>query len=169
MKDAPNQNFPGHLLESLCASEFLFVTGKGGVGKSSVTALIGRAAASFGKRCLLVYPGDSPSAERLWRRTLRSEPEPLSERLDAVKIQPEIAMREYVADALGSKKVAAVLFHHRVARGLLTGIPGPSDWAILGKAWSFTKTGVRARGTTQRPYDLVIIDAPASGDAAGML
>jgi len=78
-------------------------------------------------------------------------------------------MREYVADALGSKKLAAVLFHHRVARGLLTGIPGPSDWAVLGKAWSFTKTGIRARGRAERPYDLVILDAPASGDASGML
>jgi anion-transporting ArsA/GET3 family ATPase len=169
MKDPSRQNFSPHLLESLIDSEFLFVTGKGGVGKSSVTALVGQAAASRGKRCLLVYPGESASAERLWGRTLRDEPEPVAERLAAVRIQPETAMREYVADALGSTKVAAVLFHHRVAKGLLTGIPGPSDWAILGKAWSYTKTGVRARGSTQRPYDLVILDAPASGDAAGML
>jgi anion-transporting ArsA/GET3 family ATPase len=156
-------------LDQLIGAEFVFITGKGGVGKSTISALLGLVAAGRKKRALIVYPEGSPAAEQLWGKKLTETPERVAENLDAVAIAPEGAMRQYVAEALGSSKLAAVLFHQRIAQGLLTGIPGPSDWAILGKAWSFTKSGVRDGKRKERPYDLVILDAPASGDGSGML
>lgn len=156
-------------MDQLVESEFVFVTGKGGVGKSTVSALLGLEAAKRKKRTLIVYPEGSPAAEQLWGKKLSGMPQTVSPELDAVAIHPEAAMRQYVAEVLGSNKLAAVLFHQRIAQGLLTGIPGPSDWAILGKAWSFTKSGVRDGNRSEQPYDLVILDAPASGDGSGML
>lgn len=156
-------------LDQLIGSEFVFVTGKGGVGKSTVSALLGLLAAGRKKRTLIVYPEGSPTAEQLWEKKLSEVPQMVAPHLDAVAIHPEFAMRQYVAEVLGSSKLAAVLFHQKIAQGLLTGIPGPSDWAILGKAWSFTKSGVRDGNRSEIPYDLVILDAPASGDGSGML
>lgn len=169
MKDSDPKNHTPAVISSLLDCEFLFVTGKGGVGKSVVSALIARVAAAQGKNCLIVYPGGAPGAEKLWGKPLGDTPRRVARRIFAVAIEPEMAMRQYVAEVLGSAKFASVLFHQRVSQGLLMGIPGPSDWAILGKAWSFTKTGVRDRERTDRVYDLVVLDGPASGDAAGML
>jgi anion-transporting ArsA/GET3 family ATPase len=153
----------------LVESEFVFITGKGGVGKSTVAALLGLAGAERKKRTLIVYPEGSAAAEQLWGTNLLDTPQTVAPHLDAVAIHPESAMRQYVAEVLGSTKLAALLFHQRIAQGLLTGIPGPSDWAILGKAWSFTKSGVRDAQRSEQPYDLVILDAPSSGDGSGML
>lgn len=93
----------------------------------------------------------------------------VSPRIYAVSVNPEAAMRQYSGEVLKSPKLASILFHHKVAWGLLTEIPGPSEWAILGKAWSYTKTGTSARKRGEIPYDLVIVDAPSSGDGSGML
>lgn len=169
MEDQSFTYSPNEALNPLINAEFVFITGKGGVGKSTVTALLGLVAAGQKRRTLVVYPEGSPAAEQHWEKKLTDTPTRVAENLDAVAIQPESAMRQYVAEVLGSSKLAAILFHQRIAQGLLTGIPGPSDWAILGKAWSFTKSGVRDGKRTERPYDLVILDAPASGDGSGML
>lgn len=168
MGQRPNES-ENQSMARLVESEFVFVTGKGGVGKSTVSALIALHAQAQGKRCLLVYPEGSPSAEALWKTKLEGTPRPVAPQIDAIAIEPEPAMRQYVAEVLGSTKLAAVLFHQRIAQGLLTGIPGPSDWAILGKAWSYTKSGAVHSIRKEDPYDLVILDAPASGDGSGML
>jgi anion-transporting ArsA/GET3 family ATPase len=157
------------VLSHLANLEFVFVTGKGGVGKSSVSGLIALHAASEGKRVLIVYPGMSEPRHHLWDKHIGLTPTQVSARIDAVRIDPATAMREYTAEVLGSRKLAAVLFHPRVAGGMLTGIPGPSAWALLGKAWSFTRSSVLKRTQKPPPYDLVVLDAPASGDGSGML
>ncbi len=169
MEDTTSQALGAEALERLLQSEFVFVTGKGGVGKSTVSALTGLEAAVRGRRTLLVYPEGSPAAEELWNVSLTQEPQEVAPSLFAVAVHPEAAMRQYVGEVLGSTKLASILFHQRIAQGLLTGIPGPSDWAILGKAWSFTKSGVRDGKRSERPFDLVIMDAPSSGDGSGML
>lgn len=157
------------LLDRICQLEFLFVTGKGGVGKSSITAALALHAAARGRTVLVLYPGDSEPHPDLWGRSIDGEPRPVTPGISAVSVNPEAAMRQYSGEVLGSAKLASVLFHHKVAWGLLTEIPGPSEWAILGKAWSFTKTGAAARKRGEMPYDLVIVDAPSSGDGSGML
>lgn len=169
MEDRRDYDLQSDALNQIIDSEFVFVTGKGGVGKSTVSALIGLTAGERGKRALIVYPEGSPSAEDLWGVTLGEIPKRAAPGLDVVAVEPEAAMRQYVAEVLGSTKLASLLFHQRIAQGLLTGIPGPSDWAILGKAWSFTKGGVRDGNRKEQPYDLVVMDAPASGDGSGML
>lgn len=157
------------LVNALCQREFLFITGKGGVGKSCVAGVIGLEAARLGRRVLIVYPGDSEPGADLWGRPVQNVATEMSPGIFAMSVNSEDSMRQYTAEILGSAKLAAVLFHHRVARGLLTEIPGPSEWAILGRAWAFTKTGVAARRKGERAYDLVIVDAPSSGDGSGML
>ncbi len=169
MKDKRDYDSQNKALNQLIDSEFVFVTGKGGVGKSTVSALIGLTAAERGKRTLIVYPEGSPSAEELWNQSLNDVPKQAARNLDIVAVEPEAAMRQYVAEVLGSTKLASLLFHQRIAQGLLTGIPGPSDWALLGRAWSYTKGGVRDGNRKEKPYDLVVMDAPASGDGSGML
>ena len=83
--------------------------------------------------------------------------------------ETEAAMRQYTTQVLGSRRVVELLFHSKVARGFLTGIPGLTEWAILGKAWAYTRSAGFPLPDGHAPYDLVILDAPASGDGTKML
>jgi anion-transporting ArsA/GET3 family ATPase len=156
-------------LSDLLSKEFIFVTGKGGVGKSTCAALLGLACGQLGRRALVVFPESEAHRRSVFGRQLSEVPVKVAEGVDAVTIHPETAMRQYLAGVLGGTRLASFLFHSQVARGLLMGIPGPSDWAILGKAWSWSASGTFDLPNNQRHYDLVILDAPASGDGSDML
>ncbi len=139
------------------------------MGKSTSAALIGLHATALGKRVLVVHPEGSQPHAGLWGKELKTTPQTMTPGLDAVLLRSEEAMREYSRFILKSQTVVDALFHSKVARGFLTGMPGLSDWAILGKTWSWTPSGAHTLPVGQQIYDLVILDAPASGDGSKML
>jgi anion-transporting ArsA/GET3 family ATPase len=156
-------------LDSLTDLQFLYVTGKGGVGKSTIAAVLGLHAARRGLRTLVVVPQTSHNTPSLFGHTLSTEPQTVTGNLSAVRVSPDEAMREYCRQVLHSQTLTNALFHPKVAGGFLAGIPGLTDWALLGKSWAWTRSGTFALPKNQQRYDLVIFDAPASGDGTKML
>jgi Mrp family chromosome partitioning ATPase len=146
---------------------FVMLSGKGGVGRTTVAAALARVAAGAGKRVLLA---EATTADRLGRMFGRQEPfgtrvETVAPGNDVVNITPEIALREYGTLMLRSELVSRALFENRAVRGFLGAIPGLDAYAVLGKVWWHTTELVNGRPR----YDLVIFDGPASGHAALML
>jgi Mrp family chromosome partitioning ATPase len=146
---------------------FVMLSGKGGVGRTTVAAALARIAADAGKRVLLA---EATTADRLGRMFGRAEPlgtrvETVAPGIDAVNITPEIAIREYGTLVLRSELVSRALFENRAVRGFLGAIPGLDAYAVLGKVWWHTTELADGRPR----YDLVIFDGPASGHAAQML
>jgi len=146
---------------------FLFVTGKGGVGKSTVTAALGLHLASRGKRVLLTA---CDAKERisllLGADPLTPEVRKIRERLYAVKLVPQVALREYGGMVLKSQVVFGAVFDNKYVRQFFAGVPGLHEWAMLGKAWfhAIEETeGGRPR------FDVVLFDAPATGHGLDML
>ncbi|HXS15844.1 MAG TPA: ArsA-related P-loop ATPase, partial [Polyangiaceae bacterium] len=160
-------------LDALTNLQFLFVTGKGGVGKSTCAGLMGVHAANRGRHALIVLPQTSHNTPSLFGRTLSTTPQVVYTTdhgsLSLVVVDPESAMREYCGHILHSQMLTNALFHPKVAGGFLLGIPGLSDWALLGKSWAWTPSGTFALPKGERRHDLVIFDAPASGDGTKML
>jgi len=160
-------------LDALTDLQFLFVTGKGGVGKSTCAGLLGVHAANRGRHALVVLPQTSHNTPSLFGRSLTTDPQVVYQTehgsLSLVVVDPESAMREYCSHVLHSQMLTNALFHPKVAGGFLLGIPGLSDWALLGKSWAFTPSGTFALPKNQRRHDVVIFDAPASGDGTKML
>jgi anion-transporting ArsA/GET3 family ATPase len=75
----------------------LFVTGKGGVGKSTVAASLGLAAAARGKRTIVCEIGSQEYTSRLFHRAQVGFHEvQLDENLWTISIDPDESMREYV-------------------------------------------------------------------------
>jgi Mrp family chromosome partitioning ATPase len=156
-----------HRPKSLLDRSFLVVAGKGGVGRTTVSAALARAATRRGRRVLLAQM-DSP--ERLTRmlgaqRPVGAEIVSVGDGLDAVNMTPKSALHEYAIMVLKYEALYRALFENRATRGFLGAIPGLDAYAMLGKAWWHTTQAVPGRPG----YDLVIVDGPASGHAVRML
>jgi anion-transporting ArsA/GET3 family ATPase len=157
-------------MDNLLERRLLILSGKGGVGRTTVAAALARAAVHAGKRVLLAQM-DSP--ERLGRLLghqagIGPEVTPVSEGLDAVNMNARQALHEYGIMVLRFEAIYRTVFENRAVRGFLNAIPGLDAYAMLGKAWWHT-TERQPDGGGRFRYDLVILDAPASGHAATML
>lgn len=157
----------------LLQRRFIVLSGKGGVGRTTVAAALARAAADAGKRVLVAQ---ASAAERLGRLYGRFGPVgtdivTLAPGVDAVNMTPQSALHEYIIMMLRSELVYRALFENRAVRGFLGAIPGLDAYAMLGKAWFHTTEMLPAssRGPARPRYDLVILDGPASGHATLML
>lgn len=146
---------------------FLFVTGKGGVGKTTVAALLAARAAQSGKRVLLAETSPKEHVSRLFGRGhLSTQVSELSPRLFGVLLDADVALKEYGALVLKSERLVSALFDNALVRGFFHGAPGLKEWAQLGKAW-YHSTEKLADGSPR--FDVVILDAPATGHGLDML
>lgn len=142
------------------------VSGKGGVGRTTVTAALAVAAAGAGKRVLIATSSPADRIGGLFARpAVGPNVTPVAPGIDAVNITPEGAIHEYGLLTLRSELVTRALFENRASRAFLNAVPGLDAYALLGKAWWHTTEEQRGR----RRYDLVLLDGPASGHAPLML
>jgi anion-transporting ArsA/GET3 family ATPase len=154
-------------MSTLADKRFVVVTGKGGVGKTTVCAAEATALAAKGKRVLIAMCN---AKERLSTMFGVSPIGPdivqVADRVWAVNIQPEKALQEYGVLVLHSRALARTLFDSKYVRAFLRAVPGMQEWSMLGKAWWHT-TEKQPDGALK--YDVVILDAPATGHGIDML
>ena len=144
----------------------LVITGKGGVGKSTVSAALALALARSGKRTLLcevnsggratALLGHPPAGPQLSR---------LENELWSVDVRPAESMREYVLTKIRFERVYHAVFENPLVRAFLRFIPSLAETVMLGKVcWHMRETdGPRKR------WDAVVMDAPATGHALTFL
>lgn len=148
-------------------ARFLLVTGKGGVGKTTVAAVLARAYEAEGKRVLIAMCNSKDRlSTMLGSQPIGTEVVSVSKHIDAVNMTPDAAIEEYGMLTLKSRALYKVLFDNRYVRSFLRAVPGLQDWSMLGKAWWHTTE----QGSAGKPkYDVVILDAPATGHGLDML
>jgi anion-transporting ArsA/GET3 family ATPase len=146
---------------------FVFITGKGGVGKTTTTAAMALALAKRGKKVLVT------SCDAKERLSTMLGVEPLGDQIreirpgvSAVKILPDVAMREYGEMVLKSRVAYKAVFENRYTRGFFKGVPGLFEWAMLGKAWYHS---IEQLPDGSPRFDIVLFDAPATGHGLDML
>jgi anion-transporting ArsA/GET3 family ATPase len=142
------------------------VTGKGGVGKSTVAAALGLAAARRGLRTIIAEVARRDDVSRVLGGTGVHEDE-LAPRLHHISIDPEEAMEEYLVDQLPSRALADVLLSSRGFNYFAAATPGLRELLTVGKVWELTRENRRTPGAD--PYDLVVLDAPATGHGVAVL
>jgi anion-transporting ArsA/GET3 family ATPase len=131
------------VVEALLGRDLLYVTGKGGTGKTTVAAALALAAASLDRRALVceVAGGARPSGTH------------------AIAIEPHEALREWMRSQPGGAVAAAVLGRSAGFRRFVDAAPGAKEMVTIGKAVDLARSS----------GDLVIVDGPATGHALGML
>jgi anion-transporting ArsA/GET3 family ATPase len=154
-------------LERLLARTLVIVTGKGGVGKSTVAAALGLAGARRRRRTLIVEVAAQDRLSRVFRTSgVGYEPAPIAPNLWAMSIDPQTALEEYLELQLPSRRLAAMVSHSRIFGSLAAATPGMREVVTLGKVWYTVNEG-RDDGAPR--WDLVIVDAPATGHGVAFL
>jgi hypothetical protein len=155
-------------MTSLLERQLLVVTGKGGVGKTTVAAALGLLAAQRGLRTIVVEMGDQRRLGELFglaRNDAGAETE-LQERLWSISIDPDRALLEWL-QALGGRISGRVLASSNTFQYFAAAAPGAKELVSMVKIWELTQGEHRRRRAAG--YDLVVLDAPATGHALGML
>ncbi|MDP9344567.1 MAG: AAA family ATPase, partial [Actinomycetota bacterium] len=117
--------------------ELLFVTGKGGVGKTTVALAIAQAAARDGLRVCLCEVADQRRATTLYglRTASPGDEIGLEERLWATTIDPVRALEEWAAKQIGSRRLVSVLTRSDAFAAFVHAAPGARELVAITKAW----------------------------------
>ncbi len=145
----------------------LVVTGKGGVGKTTVASALAWQAAALGKRvllCELDAKGDLlASLQGVSARAstpLAFAPREIHPRLHAMVMDPEESLKEYLRIYLRLPFVTRIGLLSNAFDFLANAAPGVREIVTIGKL---------AHEVRERHYDIVVVDATASGHIVGLL
>jgi anion-transporting ArsA/GET3 family ATPase len=146
----------------------VIVTGKGGVGKTTVSVALGMRAAAEGRRTIVCEVAAQENASRMFEHTTVGFHEvELEENLWAISIDPDESMREYVLLQLKVRAMRDMLFRSRIFNYLAAATPGLKELVTIGKIWELAQLDRKVK--SGRKYDTVIVDAPATGHGVGFL
>ncbi len=165
-------------LQSLDDLRFIYITGKGGVGKTTVAAALARAMAARGKRVLVcMCNAKERLSGMLGSSAIGDEITHVAPNIDAVNMVPEKCVEEYGILMLKSRTLYKALFENRYVTTFFRAVPGLYEWSMLGKAWFHTTELLSGKVTDEfEPpygdgwkYETVIVDGPATGHGLDML
>jgi anion-transporting ArsA/GET3 family ATPase len=161
-------------------ARLLIITGKGGVGKTTVSGVIANLAARHGLRATVVQitaPGaqEEPEAAHLSRFFGRDEPvdyegivllaNSSGGEVAARAVRPDAALVEYL-HLHGMRRLSRRLVASGALDVVATAVPGMPDMLVLGKLKQMERAAAAGQPDAA---DLIVLDAPAAGHAIRFL
>lgn len=148
-------------LATLLDSKLTIFTGKGGVGKTSLSTALALLAVKQGRRVLLAEVRSSRRIPPLFGIEAENDgPIELQDGLEWIHLTPAAALEVYALRLLRFRSVYRAVFEQRAVRRFLKAIPSLSEILVLGHLAFLVEDG---------RFDLVVLDAPSSGPGALML
>ncbi len=125
-------------------------------------------AAAEGKKTIVCEVSSQENASRMFDHTTVGFHEvELEENLWAISIDPDESMREYVLLQLKVRAMRDMLFRSRIFNYLAAATPGLKELVTIGKIWELAQLDRKVKAGGK--YDVVIVDAPATGHGVGFL
>jgi anion-transporting ArsA/GET3 family ATPase len=153
---AADEGSHGHqALNRIIDKRLVIVTGKGGTGKTTVAAALGVAAARHGRRTVVCEVGGQARVPAL-----------VDGAVATTTIDPQQALEEWLSRQL-PRRLVHVLARSGAFSGFVAAAPGARELVTVTKAWELGEAPRWRRDA--RPYDTVVLDAPASGHGVGLL
>ena len=150
---------------ALPTQRLVVVTGKGGVGKSTVALALARAAAGAGKRVLAVDVSHGGLARMLGVEQATLTPARVAPGLFMAAVEPDTALGDYVHDILPLSLFARRLLESETFQIVAAAAPGLVEFLVLQRLARW----LRERRLGRARWDLVVVDAPASGHSLPLL
>lgn len=143
----------------LFRSRVLFLTGKGGTGKTTLGSAIARLAAAQGRRTVLCeLDNQRSSLTAIFGKAPSYQPVHVAPGLSISNIEWMPALDDWLADLVGAGRIVRMIMKNRMISIFLEATPGARDLMLLHRVVKLSQQ-----------FDLVIVDMPASGNAVGML
>jgi anion-transporting ArsA/GET3 family ATPase len=141
------------------------VSGKGGVGKTTVATALALAYAQAGTRVLLVELNGRDRVAAL----LKAEPvgyqlREVVDNLFVVDVNAREAMQEYILLTLRFETLYRALFANRLVDSFLRLLPALGELTMLGKVWYHAQQTTRGKPR----FGAIVVDAPATGHARAL-
>ena len=148
-----------HLIEDVVNKRSLILlSGKGGIGKSFLTASIGLIAASQGKRvCLVESASQDQLSTQFGLQPIGHKLTQFHPNLFGINLDSDLNFRDFVVKHLGFTKLFDKIFSKSVMKSFIKLIPGIAEMTLLGRLYYFTEL------CDDPNFDLVIFDGSASG------
>ena len=156
------------LLESLFSRRLLVVSGKGGVGKTTVAATLAKLAADAGRTVLLVSTDGRGDAATLFeKRNAGYREVELAPRLHGLTADFDALLADFVGSVSPVRMLGERLLAVPAFRFFTRATPGLPDLLLLGKIREIFK---RKKSTAREPkVDVIVLDAPATGHALSLV
>jgi anion-transporting ArsA/GET3 family ATPase len=154
------------MTSTACTPRLRIVSGKGGVGKTTIAAAVALQQADAGKTVLILeMSGTNRVADLLGVPGPGPVVRQVAERLFLVDMRTEEAIHEYVLLTLRIEALYRAVFENRFVRRLLRMVPALSQLVLLGKTWYHAHEQVAGAPG----FDLLLLDAPSTGHALALL
>lgn len=150
-------------LSQLIEKSLILLSGKGGVGKTTVAICLALSAAGLKKNTLIV---EMNSTERVapyfGLKEIGHRELPLAPYLTGINLNPHDCFEEYVLMQIRFKRIFDTFINNRFVTAFLNAVPGLNELLMLGKIFALERQVTK--GAQSAPlYDLIIVDGPATG------
>jgi anion-transporting ArsA/GET3 family ATPase len=144
----------------------LLVTGKGGVGKTTVSAALATAFAARGERVVIVETSGARVVPGLFGTSTEGyEPASVARGIHTISVTPRAALEDYVVQQIKIRRLYKLVFENRIMGPFIDAVPGLHDALQLGKVMDLERETLRGGPV----WDRIIVDAPATGHGLTML
>jgi anion-transporting ArsA/GET3 family ATPase len=148
-------------------SRLILVTGKGGVGKSTLSAAIAVAGARSGRKTALVEVEGRQTFSKLFGTAAWDFDErEFRPNLFGLSIDPEASLTEYLEMFYGAKRLSKLVVGSNAVEFATTAAPGIKDVLLIGKVKEMER---RRRPDGRFHYDLIVVDCPPTGRIVNFL
>jgi anion-transporting ArsA/GET3 family ATPase len=152
------------VIDILHNARLIFVTGKGGVGKSTCAAAVARSLAEQGRRVLIAETDTySAMSDMLGGTGAGVRPTEISENLWAVNLRSEECLVSTLTRYLPSERIVRAVTGNRVAEAFFQSAPAVNEFVLLDQILIYLEQ------KKPRRFDHVVVDLPASGHAVTFL
>ena len=149
-------------LDALLDRQLLIISGKGGVGKTTVAAAVSVLVSRYNKRVLVCeVEGKRALSSLFGSDELTPTPRELRPNLYGMNISAEESLKEYFDVQFHMKRLAKPLVASQLVYYVTHAAPGLRDLLMLGKVWH--------EAVRKRSFDVIVLDTPAAGHAVSML